>query len=152
LIVRPASGEARSRTRASGSAARLGRTSSRGRRLAADECARGKIQPIKALLTAALNSGAPPTIRTDSDIVPPTSDSITSDRNNRPGGRQLRSITALLAVTALVNAPFGMFVAPPAATPSRIVHARWGEFDQPRSSTFDPVAMLLAMTERASPR
>jgi len=64
----------------------------------------------------------------------------------------MRSVTALLAVTALVAVPIGMFISPPEATPSRIVVARWGEFDQSRSSTSDPLAMLLAMTERTSPR
>ena len=62
----------------------------------------------------------------------------------------MRSVTALVTVMALVAAPIGMFIPPPESTPSRIVVARWGEFDQPRSSTFDPLAMLLAMTERTS--
>jgi hypothetical protein len=64
----------------------------------------------------------------------------------------MRSVTALLAVTALVAAPIGVFISPQESTPSRIVVARWSEFDQQRSSTFDPLAMLLAMTERTSPR
>ena len=62
----------------------------------------------------------------------------------------MRSVTALVAVMALVAAPIGMFIPLPESTPSRIVVARWGEFDQPRSSTFAPLAMLLAMTERTS--
>jgi hypothetical protein len=64
----------------------------------------------------------------------------------------MRSMTALLAVTALVAAPIGMLILPSESTPSQIVVARWGEFDQSRSSTVDPLAMLLALTERTSPR
>ena len=52
----------------------------------------------------------------------------------------MRSVTALVAVMALVAAPIGMFIPPPESTPSRIVVARWGEFDHPRSSTFDPLS------------
>jgi hypothetical protein len=64
----------------------------------------------------------------------------------------LRSVTALLAAATLVAAPIGMLIFPQESTPSEVVVARWGEFDQPRSSTVDPLAMLLAMTERMSPR
>jgi len=64
----------------------------------------------------------------------------------------MRSVTALVSVMTLGAAPIGMFIPPLESTPSRIVVARWGEFDQPRSSTVDPLAMLLAMTERTSPR
>lgn len=64
----------------------------------------------------------------------------------------MRAITALLAVTALVNAPIGIFIPSREFMPSRIIDARWGEFEQPRSSTFDPVAMVLAMSDRTLPR
>jgi hypothetical protein len=55
-------------------------------------------------------------------------------------------------VTALVNAPIGIFIPSREFMPSRIIDARWGEFEQPRSSTFDPVAMVLAMSDRTLPR
>ena len=60
----------------------------------------------------------------------------------------MRSMTALLAVTALLAAPIGMFISPMDPTPSQIVLTRWGEFDQRPSSTVDPLAMLLALAER----
>ena len=61
----------------------------------------------------------------------------------------MRAITALVAVTALVNAPIGIFIPSREFMPSRIIDARWGEFEQP---TFDPVAMVLAMSDRTLPR
>ena len=61
----------------------------------------------------------------------------------------MRAITALVAVTALVNAPIGKFIPSREFMPSRIIDARWGEFEQP---TFDPVAMVLAMSDRTLPR
>lgn len=64
----------------------------------------------------------------------------------------MRSVTAIVAVVALVIAPIGVFIPPPDSTPSRIILARWGEFDQQHFSTIDPLAMLLAMTERTSLR
>ena len=33
-------------------------------------------------------------------------------------------------------------------TPSQVMATRWGEFEQRRSSTIDPVEFLLALTER----
>jgi hypothetical protein len=60
----------------------------------------------------------------------------------------MRSVTALLALTALVAAPVGVIVRPPEPTPSQIITTRWGEFEQRRSSTVDPLAMLLALAER----
>ena len=34
--------------------------------------------------------------------------------------------------------------------PSQIVKARWGEFQQGHSTNFDPIELLMALTERAS--
>lgn len=63
----------------------------------------------------------------------------------------MRSLTAIVAVVALVIAPIGIFVPPPEATPSRIILARWGEFDQQRIlAAIDPLAVLIAVTERTS--
>ena len=39
---------------------------------------------------------------------------------------------------------------PPEPTPSKIIKARWGEFDLQRSFTIDPVELLLVLAERAS--
>ena len=58
----------------------------------------------------------------------------------------MRSVTPLLALTALVAAPVGLIVPPP--TPPRIITTRWGEFEQRRSSAVDPLATLLALAER----
>ena len=62
----------------------------------------------------------------------------------------MRSVTVLLAGTALLFAPIGVFVRPPEPTPSKIIKARWGEFDLQRSFTIDPVELLLGLAERAS--
>jgi hypothetical protein len=48
----------------------------------------------------------------------------------------------------MLSTSMGVITSPLKSTASQIV-TRWGEFEQ-RSSTVDPVAMLIALTEQAT--
>jgi hypothetical protein len=61
----------------------------------------------------------------------------------------VRRVTALVVVLAMLSTSMGVITSPLKSTASQIVVTRWGEFEQ-RSSTVDPVAMLIALTEQAT--
>lgn len=57
-------------------------------------------------------------------------------------------LPSMRLVTALLALAVGVFIPPPKLTPSQVIATRWGEFEQWRSLTIDPVELLLALTER----
>ena len=56
----------------------------------------------------------------------------------------------MMRFVTLLAMAVAVFFPPPEPTPSQIIITRWGEFEQQRSSTVDPVEMLLALTERGT--